>query len=124
MLCVRDHRSLVAWSEARRVTTIALRVSRTQWKPWAAEVFRQLQRSALSIQLNIAEGHALGDRGRFANHLAIAYGSATETTELFQVGLEEKIFEEDIALEGIARSRCCERLLLGLLKKYRERPER
>ena len=121
---MRDHRSLVAWSEARRVTTIALGVSRTQWKPWAAWVFRQLQRSALSIQLNIAEGHALGDRGRFANHLAIAYGSATETTELFQVGLEENIFEEDVALEGIAHSRSCERLLLGLLKKYRTRPER
>ncbi|HTL04435.1 MAG TPA: four helix bundle protein, partial [Gemmatimonadales bacterium] len=79
---MRDHKSLLAWQEALRLSKAVLKLTRQYWTPYASELFRQLQRSALSIQLNIAEGHALGDRGRFGNHLSVAYGSATETAEL------------------------------------------
>lgn len=59
------------------------------------------QHSALSIQVNIAKGLALADFGRFGNHPVIAYGSAVETHD---------------SLRHCSRA---ERLLLGLLKKYR-----
>jgi four helix bundle protein len=113
------HRSLLAWVEAREVSRAAYRACRDHWKPAAAAVFNQFQRAALSIRLNIAEGFALADFGRFGNHLAIAYGSAVETEECLDLMREEEILPEDFAAQTIERCQRCERLLLGLLKKYR-----
>jgi four helix bundle protein len=121
---MRDHKSLKAWIEARQISLGVLQIARKYWSPPAAELFRQLQRSSLSIQINIAEGHALGDRGRFANHLAVAYGSATETSELLELAQEDGILPQDLAKDLADRSHLCERLLLGLLKRYRPRPVR
>ncbi|HEX7024886.1 MAG TPA: four helix bundle protein [Gemmatimonadales bacterium] len=113
------HRSLHAWIEAREVSRMAYRISRDLWRPAAGAIFTQMQRSALSIQLNIAEGFALADRGRFGNHLAVAYGSAVETHELLELALEEGILPRELAMDALDRCGRCERLLLGLLKKYR-----
>ena len=52
---MRDHKSLLAWQEARKVVQAVFEGSRTCWKPYAAAVFAQLQRACLSVQLNIAE---------------------------------------------------------------------
>jgi four helix bundle protein len=113
------HRSLHAWMEAKEVSRAAYRASRDHWKPAAAAIFSQLMRAALSIRLNIAEGFALADLGRFGNHLAIAYGSAVETEDILELTIEEGILPEELAQETIARCQRCERLLVGLLKRYR-----
>jgi four helix bundle protein len=69
--------------------------------------------------LNIAEGFALADLGRFGNHLAIAYGSAVETEDVLELAMEEGILPEPLAALTIRKCQQCERLLLGLLKRYR-----
>jgi four helix bundle protein len=114
-----SHRTLKAWIEAKEVSRAAYRASRDYWTPPAAALFSQLQRSALSIQLNIAEGFALADLGRFGNHLAIAYGSAVESEDVLELAMEEDVIPEQIASAAIERCRRSERLLLGLLKRYR-----
>jgi four helix bundle protein len=121
---MRDHKSLKAWQEGRSISIQALRIAKRYWVAYATEVFRQLQRSALSIQLNIAEGHALGDRGRFANHLAIAYGSAVESTDLLELMVDEDLIPRAVGEQALTTTRLCERLLLGLLKRYRKKPDR
>lgn len=113
------HRSLKAWIEAKEVSRGAYRACKQYWTPPASAIFSQLQRSALSIQLNIAEGYALADYGRLGNHLAIAYGSAVETDDLLDLALEEEILPRDFGEELLSRCRNSERLLLGLLKRYR-----
>src|SRR6185295_8440921 len=72
---VRDHKSILAWQEAHKVTDAVIDGARTSWKPFAAAVFAQLQRASLSVQLNIAEGYALRSSRRFRNHLETAYGA-------------------------------------------------
>jgi len=99
-----------------------LDASREHWKPYAAAVFGQLQRSALSVQLNIAEGYALGGKKSFSNHLRIAYGSAMETGELLELAREKGIPPEDLVGEMISSCSRSQRLLLGLMKRYR-RPD-
>jgi four helix bundle protein len=101
------------------VSRHAYRACRDHWKPAAFAIFSQFQRAAISIRLNIAEGFALADFGRFGNHLAIAYGSAVETEECLELMMEEEILPREFAAEIIERCQRCERLLLGLLKKYR-----
>ena len=116
---MRDHRSLEAWREARAVTSAAFTLCRSHWRPDCSALFGQLQRAALSAQLNIAEGYALRTPRRFANHLTVAYGSAVETTELLRLGLEEGILPADSTPPTIQRAQRCQALLLGLIKKYR-----
>lgn len=114
-----SHRSIRAWIEAKEVSRLAYRAATRYWTPAASALFRQLGRSALSIQLNIAEGFALADMGRFGNHLAVAYGSAIETHDLLELAMEEGILPPQFGEEALARCRNAERLLLGLLKRYR-----
>ncbi len=116
---MRSHHSLKAWQEARQLSRLTLLACRTRWRPDAAALFAQLQRSALSIQLNIAEGYALGDRGRFGNHLAVAYGSAVETGDLLELAADQGILPKPESDELQQCCGKCRQLLLGLLKRYR-----
>ena len=118
-ITVRDHRSLEAWIEARQVSGAVIRTARDYWKAYASALFAQLQRAALSVQLNIAEGYALKGCRRFANHLTIAYGSAIETQELLELARDEDILPTQLAQDMLIRSERCQRLLLGLIKRYR-----
>jgi len=121
---MRDHKSLLAWVEAKAVTQAVMQLTRQHWTPHAAVLFKQLQRAALSIQLNIAEGHALGDAGRFGNHLAVAYGSVTETAELVELALEDFSLPKESGEALLERVHHCQRLVLGLLKRYRPHPRK
>lgn len=116
---MRSHRTLKAWIDGRDLSRLALRASRECWKPYASGLFSQLQRAALSIQLNIAEGHAIGGRARFVNHLRIAYGSAVETEELLQLAMEEGLLPTGVAEDGLEKCQRCQKLLAGVIKRYR-----
>src|SRR5687767_10912487 len=90
---MRDHKSLLAWQEARAVVLVLLPAIRQVKYSYANPVFSQLQRAALSVQLNIAEGYALRASKRFRNHLDIAYASAVETAELLELSGEIASFQ-------------------------------
>ena len=121
---MRDHKSIIAWQVANEVARAVLRNCRMRWNPPASALFNQLQRSSLSVQLNIAEGYALRTPRRFHYHLGVAYGSAVETGELLELALAEKMLPE---LEVRAMLERCQRsqyLLLGLLRRYRTNDRR
>ena len=117
---MKSHTSLLAWQRAHAVTLAVIRASRDHWKPWAAAVFSQLQRSALSVQLNVAEGYARRLPAPFRNHLGIAYGSAVETADLLRLCLEEDVIPREIALSALRDCGETQALILGLLKRLRE----
>ncbi|HTH64662.1 MAG TPA: four helix bundle protein [Gemmatimonadales bacterium] len=117
---MRDHKSIVAWQEAHKVVEAVLEGSRTCWRPYAAAVFSQLQRASLSVQLNIAEGYALISPRRFKNHLEIAYGSAVETQELLEILTGNNLLPDHLGREAIQNCARSQRLLLGLIKRYRD----
>jgi four helix bundle protein len=56
---MRDHKSLLAWQEAHAVVLALLHAIRQVKYAYSNPIFDQLQRAALSVQLNIAEGYAL-----------------------------------------------------------------
>jgi four helix bundle protein len=116
---VRDHRSLRAWQEAHYVCVGVIRLSRESWKPYAAALFSQLQRSSLSIELNIAEGYSFGYTPTFTRQLGIAYGSAVETVELLRLGIEAEVLPAASGTDLLLHANRCCQLLLGLLKRRR-----
>jgi four helix bundle protein len=94
-----------------------IELARTSWKPYAAALFAQLQRSSLSVQLNIAEGYAYAESPTFTRHLSIAYGSAVETGELLEIALEARIIAGDRGKHLLNRNRRSQRLILGMLRQ-------
>jgi four helix bundle protein len=116
---VRDHTSLVAWQRARSVTRGVLAAARLNRNYWAQPTLAQLQRAALSVQLNIAEGYARRQRPSFAYHLNVAYGSAVETGELLELCRDELILPPDITTALLHDCRESQRTLLGLLRQIR-----
>ncbi len=82
-------------------------------------MFVQLQRAALSVQLNIAEGASFGDTPSFTRFLGIAYGSAVETGEVIELLRDLNAIPNALSNDLLRHSRLSQRLLLGLLKKRR-----
>jgi four helix bundle protein len=113
---MRDHKSLLAWQEANAVVRMVMVSTRGHRHPCA----EQLQRAALSVQLNIAEGYALSSSKRFRNHLDIAYASAVETSELLELSGEIELLPSHLIGPAVKRCRRCQGLLLGLIKRLRK----
>jgi four helix bundle protein len=102
---------------ARAVVLGVIDLAQTGWKPWASALFSQLQRSCLSVQLNIAEGYAYGDSPSFRKHLSIAYGSAVETGELLELALEVEVVSQELGTVLLRRNQRSQRLLLGMIRR-------
>jgi four helix bundle protein len=115
---MKSHKTLLAWQEARRVTKGVIQISRTSWKPAVSAIFSQLQRSSLSVQLNIAEGYGYGPSPRMCNHLRIAYSSAVETQDLLELLSEEELTDEAITASLIMACDRSQKLLTGMLRRY------
>jgi len=114
---VRDHRQLVVWQKSRRVALAAFSLSATAWKPWCAAIFWQLQRSALSVQLNIAEGCALWYPKQLRKHLRIALGSAVETVDLLNLLQDSQALGATQVESVVAEEREVWWMLVSWLKK-------
>jgi four helix bundle protein len=114
---MRDHKSLIAWQKSRRVVHRVLEIGIHHWSPPAAAVIGQLQRSSLSVQLNIAEGHARRASSQFKYHLNVAYGSAVETIELLEILRDHSLIPATDAEATIAVAIETRALLLGLLHR-------
>jgi four helix bundle protein len=117
---MRDHTSLRAWQEARKISIGVIQLAQSSWRPYAAALFSQLQRASLSIQLNIAEGYSYGDSPTFTKHLGIAYGSAVETGELLRLALDAQLTGKEAFKALLDRTQETERILLGMLKRRRK----
>jgi len=52
--------------------------------------------------------------------LGIAYGSAVETGELLQLALDAEVADAESLKILVKKARRTERLLVGMLKKYRQ----
>jgi len=81
----------------------------------------QIQRAAVSIPANIAEGHARSSTREFLHHLSIARGSLAELETLLTLA-EELKYCQPVEIAGVLR-RCEEvsRMLSGLRRRLKER---
>lgn len=91
----------------------------TTGSPTQARYSVSLQRAALSVQLNIAEGYALKGQRRFLNHLSIAYASAIEVQEILELVGDETVLPGEFSEGMLEHTQRSQRLLLGLIKRYR-----
>ena len=85
---VQRFEDLHAWQKARELTASIYRI--TQFGAFAADygLSRQIQRAAVSVMSNIAEGFERGRRAEFAQFLSIAKSSCGEVRSQLYVALD------------------------------------
>lgn len=108
------YRDLVVWQKAMDLVVEIYRLSQDFPATEKFALASQIQRAAVSIPSNIAEGHARKSTGAFLNHLSIAAGSLAELET--QIMLAERLgfCNEDTSLSLLASTDEIGRMLTGL----------
>jgi four helix bundle protein len=75
---MQGHKELIVWQKAMDLVVAIYRITKSFPKTEVYGLARQMQRAAVSVPSNIAEGHGLKQTQAYARHLAIANGSLTE----------------------------------------------
>lgn len=110
------YQKLIAWQKAdllvREIYKITLRFPKHE----IYGLTSQLRRAALSVVLNIIEGHARQNKNEFRQFLRIAYGSLAEVEYLLSFAKDQKYLPEAFYKEIENLRRDCGQILWRLLK--------
>jgi four helix bundle protein len=77
-MAVKSYRDLKVWEKAMDLVVESYRITKLLPKSEAYGLASQIQRAAVSIPANIAEGHGRDHLGDYLRHLSMAKGSVVE----------------------------------------------
>jgi four helix bundle protein len=113
---MQGHRDLKVWQKAMDLVTAVYKLTTSFPKSETYGLASQMQRAAVSVPSNIAEGHGLKQTQAYLRHLAIASGSLSELETQLEIAaglgysstevklLIEKAIEVGRMLAGLRRS--------------------
>lgn len=116
---VRNYKDLVAWQKAMELVVACYAASRCFPAHEQYGLSSQLQRSAVSVPANIAEGQGRQHTAEFLNHLSIAYGSLMEVETHVQIAMRLNYIDENQAQNLLQQTAEAGRLLNGLMRSLR-----
>ena len=82
-MAVRKHRDLLVWQKGIELAVASYALTRRFPAEERFGVISQIRRAAVSVPLNIAEGHGRLTPGEFLNQLSSSRGSLNELDTLF-----------------------------------------
>jgi four helix bundle protein len=85
---IQSHRDLIVWQKARQLAAASYRIARQLPPEELYGLKSQIQRAAVSVPANIAEGHGRLGKGDYSRHLSIARGSLRELECLLDLGAD------------------------------------
>ena len=115
---IRPHYRLEAWKEAMVLVKSVYEISRHFPPEERYGLTAQIQRSAVSVPSNIAEGAARSGAREFAQSLNIARGSLSELETQLLIAVDLGYLDRDHALFSFVDR--VSRLLTGLHKSVKE----
>ena len=118
---VWSYRDLEVWQKAMDLVIECYKITREFPKAETYGLSSQLQRAAVSIPANIAEGQGRQHTPEFIQHLSIAYGSLAELETHIQIVQRLNYIDVDVAEHLLNQSAVVGRLLNGLLRSLRNK---
>lgn len=118
---VKSYRDLRVWEKSMDLVVESYRVSRLLPKSEMFGLISQIQRAAVSIPANIAEGHGREHLGDYLRHLSIASGSLMEL-ETHMLIITRLYIPMDEAKCALGMVREVDRMLSGLTRKLKQLP--
>ena len=121
---MRSYHDLVVWQRSVDLVVAVYGVTRGFPSSEKYGLVSQIQRAAVSIPSNVAEGQARNTPAAFANHIDIALGSAAELETQLLIALKLGYLEQPAYDKLIAELTEINRMLYGLLRCLRPRKSR
>lgn len=125
MATIQKFEDLIAWQRARELTQFIYNISK--YRKEAIATYRnfdkglagQIQRAAVSVMSNIAEGFDRGTRQELINYLYIAKGSCGEVRCQLYVALDAGYIDMSKFRNGLQLTDECSRLLHSFIEKVK-----
>ena len=97
-MTVRSYRDLRVWKVGMDVVEMVYELTGSFTAQEKYGLASQLQRAAVSIPSNIAEGHARQHRGEYIHHLSFAQASIAEVETQLEIAVRLKYVSSDPAM--------------------------
>ena len=96
MAIIRNYADLDVWKKSMSLVEEVYTFTKTLPSDERFGLVTQLQRSAVSIPSNIAEGHGRRSTGAYLNHLSISYGSLMELETQIHISHRLNYIDQEI----------------------------
>lgn len=116
---IKTYRDLIVWQKAMVMVTDAYRITKNFPREESFGLISQMQRCAVSIPSNIAEGYGRSSTGDYIRFLQIAMGSVYELQTQLEIARNLEYIPKEILHENYEASREIERMLSSLIKKLK-----
>jgi four helix bundle protein len=113
---IRNYIDLKVWQESMKLVVECYQLTDKFPKNEVYGLSSQLQRSAVSIPSNIAEGRQRQHKREFIQHLSIAYGSLAELETHLQIAGRLKYIDDDRLNELLDKTGEIGKMMNGLRK--------
>jgi len=123
MALVKKFEDLVAWQGARLLTQMVYKITRMGALSKDFGLRDQLQRAAVSVMANIAEGFDCESRVEFARFLVIARRSAVEVQSLLYAALDVGYIDQSTFEETYEQAYKTKGLINGLKRSLKIPPK-
>lgn len=118
---ILSFRDLDVWNAAMDLVVTTYEVSALLPRAEQFALASQMQRAAVSVPSNVAEGHAIGPGGRYRNHVRIAIGSLAELATQVEIAIRLKYVDADARTKIERQVTRTRQLLSGLHRSLRRR---
>lgn len=123
MALIKRFEDVLAWQEARKLVRMIYTLTRTGVFSKDFGLRDQIQRAAVSVMANIAEGFDCPSKVEFARFLSIAHRSAIEVQSLLYAALDIGYIDQDIFQNHYRQAEKVKALIGGLKTSLRRNTE-
>jgi len=122
-MSIKSYRDLEVWQKAMDLVVTCYEMTKGFPKNETYGLSSQLQRAAVSIPANIAEGRQRRHRKEFLQHLSIAYGSLAELETHIQIVQRLGYSDDNQTKELLGQTGEIGRMLNGLRRAIEEKSD-
>ena len=120
---VESYRDLEVWQKAMDLAAAAYGLTESFPSHQQFGLRTQIQRAAVSVPSNIAEGHGRSSTREYLHHLAIARGSLMELETQVELAVRLRFAKDPVAEDVLKAAAECGRMLHGLIRRLKELAE-
>ncbi len=117
MSTIQKFEDLICWQRARELTKLIYQISRS--RNFDAGLANQIQRAAISVMSNVAEGFDRGTRQELINYLFIAKGSSGEVRCQLYAAYDIGYIDISTFQNGLKLTDECSRLIQSFITKVK-----
>ncbi len=118
---IRTYRDLLVWQKAMDLVVSSYESAKRLPGHELYGLIAQIERAAVSIPANIAEGHGRRHRGDYLHHLSIARGSLLELETHFLIAVRLKYLQANDVQLILKSTDELGRMISGLILKLKNK---